>query len=94
MGNLDETLFEYESNGLESPALSAFDLDAAKDDATDLTQGTRAVYTGAGGTIVVNMVGTGTSITFSDLPSGIILPIRISRLLSTGTTATGLVGLY
>lgn len=86
--------YKYEGNGLESPALNAVDLDSAKSDAVDLTESTRAVYTGAGGTMIVNMEGTGTSITFANLPAGVVLPVRVKRVLSTGTTATGLVGLY
>lgn len=86
--------YKFESNRLESPALNAVDLDAAKSDTVDLTEPTRAIFTGAGGTIIVNMVGTGTSITFANVPAGSVIPLRVSRVYATGTTATGLVGLY
>jgi hypothetical protein len=50
-----------------------------------------AIYTGAGGTIVVR-TQDGTSVTFASAAAGTVLPIKTNLVLSTGTTATGLVG--
>ena len=61
-------------------------------DSVDLTYVSRALYIGVAGDIVVNMKDIGTSITFKAVPVG-ILPIRVSRVLSTGTTATNIVSL-
>lgn len=79
--------------GLDSPASNAFDAYALKSDTVDLTTFTRAIYTGSGGNIKVDMVGSGT-VTFVSVPAGAVLPIRISRLYSTGTAATDVIGLY
>jgi hypothetical protein len=50
-----------------------------------------ALYTGAGGTIIVR-TQDGTTVTFASAQAGTILPIKTNLVLSTGTTATGLVG--
>lgn len=62
-------------------------------DSTDLTYATRALYIGVTGDVVVNMVGTGATITYKAVPVG-ILPIRVTRVLSTNTTATNILALW
>jgi hypothetical protein len=52
----------------------------------------RALYIGVTGDVTVDMNGTGTNILFKAVPVG-ILPIKVSRVYSTGTTATNIVGL-
>ena len=66
-------------------------------DTTDISGGryTRAIYVGgSGGTLVVVM--NETDITFTGVPAGSILPIRCTRVKSTGTTvaAGGIVALF
>lgn len=61
-------------------------------DANDLTNVTRALICGADGNIAVNMRGGG-SITFA-AKAGSLYPISVSRVLSTGTTATGIVAFW
>lgn len=51
----------------------------------------RALYIGASGNVSV-VIG-GNTVTFAGVPSG-VLPIRASRVRSTGTTATNIVALY
>jgi hypothetical protein len=63
-------------------------------DNNDLTQFTRFIYVGATGDLTVNMAGSGASILFKAVPVGTVLPIRVSRVLSTGTTASQLVALW
>lgn len=66
-----------------------------KSDTVDISYGqTRGIYVGVGGDISVNMVGTGTAVVFKNAQAGSVLPIRATRVLSTGTTATDLVALY
>ena len=78
--------------GLESPAWTAAEV--TPDDDNDLTRvATRALYIGGDGNISVVMSGGGT-VAFSGLPAGTILPVRVDRVRSTGTTATGIVALY
>lgn len=52
----------------------------------------RAIYVGTGGDIVLVMAD-GTSVTFKNVPTGMILPVTGNLIKSTGTTATNLVGL-
>jgi hypothetical protein len=59
----------------------------------------RALFVGTGGNVAVHMLGNaaspgGTSVTFSNVPSGSILPVSCYRVLSTGTTASNIVALY
>lgn len=66
-------------------------------DTVDITlrQGTfpRGIYVGVGGDIVVVTQGDN-AITFKNVPTGAVLPVRTKRVNSTSTTATNLVALY
>jgi len=58
---------------------------------------TRGVYVGVGGNVVafmINGAGVYAAVTFTNVPSGAILPIRCTRINSTSTTATNMVALY
>lgn len=83
--------FATHSSGLDSPASKAFAV--TPDDNTDLALATRAIYTGAGGSIALILVEDSVAVTFASLPAGMILPVRAARIKSTGTTATGIIGL-
>lgn len=61
-------------------------------DSVDLPVATRAVYIGGAGNLRVETQG-GDIVTFSGLPGGFILPVRVARVFATGTTATNLIGL-
>lgn len=52
--------------------------------------GCRALYIGGTGNVAVTMRGGG-NITYVGLPAGAILPISVSAVLQTGTTATDVV---
>lgn len=62
-------------------------------DAETLAEFTRSIYVGVGGTIAVVMASGG-EVTFVNVQSGSVLPIRVSKVKSTGTTATNMIGLY
>jgi hypothetical protein len=62
-------------------------------DTNDLTYVTRGVYVGGAGTLKVNMQDSGT-VTFTGVPVGTLLPIRATRVYSTGTTATTILALW
>jgi len=51
-----------------------------------------SLYVGVGGDVVVTMVGTG-NFTFSNVASGQLLPIRITHVIHTNTTATNMIAL-
>ena len=55
---------------------------------------TRGVYVGGAGNIKVDMAYSGTAITFTGVLAGSVLPIQVTRIYSTGTTATDMVALY
>jgi hypothetical protein len=61
-------------------------------DSTLFTQET-ALYIGTGGDVAVNMWGTNETVTFSNIPSGTFMPILVDKVLSTGTTASNIIGL-
>lgn len=87
-------VFGTNLSGLESPATRAFDAYAAKSDGTDLSQPTRAIYTGSGGDLKVTLLGDTDPVVFPAVPAGSFLPLRVKRLFSTGTTVTNCIGLY
>lgn len=74
-----------------SPAIHAFAI--TPNNSTDLDYITRSIYVGVGGTIAVVMAG-GEEVTFVGVQSGSVLPVRVSRVKSTGTSATNMIGLY
>jgi hypothetical protein len=51
-----------------------------------------AIYVGGTGNIAVKAAETGNTVTFTAVPTGTILPILVTQVLSTGTTATNLIG--
>ena len=77
--------------GLTSPADNAAAVTPS--DSTDLAFTSRALYVGGAGNIVCTMLGGG-DVTFTAVPAGMILPIRVTRVKSTSTTATSIINLY
>jgi hypothetical protein len=61
-------------------------------DSTLLAETTRGIYVGTGGTIAALML-SGASVTFTSVPSGTTLPVRLTKIMATGTTASGIVAL-
>jgi hypothetical protein len=94
MAATDSTPYKLASgvHTLGEPAINASSI--TPNDSADLAQFTRLVYVGGTGDVTVNMAGSGTTILFKAVPVGTVLPIRVSRVLSTGTTATNLVALW
>lgn len=75
---------------LSDPVGSSFDI--TPDDDTDLPHETRALYVGGAGHVTAIM-RNGVTQLYSNMPVG-WHPIRITRVLDTGTTATLLVGTH
>ena len=59
----------------------------------DLADLPKALYIGTGGTIAIIAADNTTSVSLT-VQDGALLPIRAKRVLVTGTTATGIVGLF
>ena len=83
-------LFEDRSSGLESPAYDG--VVVTPSDATDLPVTSRALFIGSSGDLSVIMAG-GTILQLRNVPVG-ILPIRASRVRSSGTTASDIVAVW
>ena len=77
--------------GRIEPAEHAFSITPSNTDPIDHV--TRGIYVGASGDLKVLMTG-GETVTFVDLAAGVIHPIAVIQVFSTGTDATGIVGLY
>ncbi len=83
--------FQYMGKSLESPADNA--VAVTPSDGADLTNTSRALFIGTSGNITVYMKDQSTAVLFTNVPVG-VLPIRVDRVLSTGTTASGIVALW
>jgi hypothetical protein len=77
--------------GLTSPADNQVAITPS--DSTDLAFVSRAIWVGGAGNIVITPTAGGSSVTYT-VVAGTILPIRASRVLATGTTATQIVNWY
>ena len=63
-------------------------------DSVNLDRETRGIYIGVGGDISVEMHGAGSAVLFVGAVTGSILPIQVTRVNSTNTTATTMIALY
>jgi hypothetical protein len=79
------------ATGTDGPASSAFAV--TKSDVTVFSQPTRSLWVGGAGDVAVRMLD-GTTPIFVAVLAGSLLPIRVDKVLSTGTSATNIVGLY
>lgn len=62
-------------------------------DTVDLSDVTTGLWVGGAGNVVVIMNG-GQTVTFTGVPAGTLLPIRVSRVKATSTTATNMIALW
>ena len=83
--------FANVGSGLDSPATGLITI--VPDDNADLTIMPRALMVGTAGDVAVIMKD-GTLGTLPALQPGVPYPVRVSRVLATDTSATGIVGLY
>lgn len=61
-------------------------------DSAELAHESRGIYVGGEGNLVL-VTGMGETVTFANVPSGSLLPIRARRVLEA-TTATNIVALW
>jgi len=83
--------FESFTSGLTGPIIGGFDVTPT--DGADLATLPRAIMVAGGGDLAV-VLKDGSLLTLPGLAAGVIYPIRAMRVLATGTTATGIKGLY
>lgn len=77
--------------GQTFPAQSAVAITA--NDSAALARTTRGIYVATTGTLKVDMAD-GSTVTFTGLAAGMIHPIAVSKVYLTGTSATGIIGVY
>ncbi len=78
------------SDLMDTAAVTAFTVTPS--DATIFSIQTRALYVGTSGDLAVRM-SDGTLPIFKGVPGGAVLPIAVDKVLTTGTTASNIVGL-
>lgn len=90
---LDTKTFAYSNtDSVTAPASNGYAV--TPNDSADLSVACRAIYIGGAGTVIVDFVNSGSSISLVGTTAGSTIPIRVKRIRSTGTTATNLVCLY
>jgi hypothetical protein len=62
------------------------------DDATELPTEVRGLYIGTGGDLVVQGIGTDTTVTYKNLPDASYVFVQASKVMATGTTASDIIG--
>jgi hypothetical protein len=62
-------------------------------DADALANVPKGLYIGGGGDIACRLVDDAADVTFASIPAGTVLPIRVSHVRATGTSATNIVAL-
>lgn len=82
--------FSGTADSLTAPARNPFAIVPHATD--DLPVCPKAIYVGTGGTVVLRAVDGETDVTFVNVPSGSIVPVRARAVRNTGT-ASDLVGL-
>jgi hypothetical protein len=80
--------FQYEDT-VVSPASRAVPVTPG---ASPLATTSRALWVGGAGNLNVTM-RDGTTVLFSGVPAGTMMPLRVTHVLSTSTTATNIVSL-
>lgn len=78
-------------SGLIDPAEKAFSVTPS--DTADLTQVTRGLYVGVSGNVKVDMV-SGDTLTFVAMAAGVVHPLQVKKVYSTGTDATDIIGVF
>lgn len=82
--------FASHQPGLSSPAEGGFAVTPS--DTLDLARTTRAIYVGTAGALRVTLL-SGEVVALAGAQAGTVYPLRAARVMATGTTAGGIVGL-
>lgn len=86
-----EDTFSELAGGLTSPPKNHFAVTPS--DSTDFGYVVRELYIGVSGDVAV-VDSAGTVVTYKNAPAGLLLSGRFTRVNSTNTTATDIVGRY
>ncbi len=82
--------FANTQSSLSSPASSGFAVTPS--DSAGFSETSRAIYVGSGGNLSVRML-SGEVLTLANVPTGLLLPLRATAVLATGTTASAITAL-
>lgn len=82
---------DLSGQGAGEPAIAAFSISPS--DQSYLPYITRAVFIGSAGNLAV-MMFNGDIVVFTNVVAGSVLPIRVVKVFSTGTTVISLLGMY
>lgn len=77
--------------GLNQPAHDGCEVTSSDKD--DLPNVSRWIYVGSTGDVQVILMG-GQTVLFTAVPAGTLLPIRVTRVMAAGTTASDVVALW
>lgn len=83
--------FKTHAQNLTAPPPNAVPI--APSDTGSLAFITRALYISGTGDVAVRMQG-GQTMTFSNMQGGAQYAMRVDQVLATGTTATGIIGMW
>lgn len=79
------------SQTMRDPATKAATV--TKSDSTVLAK-TRAIWVGGAGNLAVLMAGDSSAVTITGVAAGSLLPISVTKVMSTNTTATNIVAFW
>jgi hypothetical protein len=83
--------FNNSPDSLIAPARHCFPVQP--NDAATLPTLPKALFVGTGGNLVIRAVDSEEDVVFVNVPSGMILDVRVLSVRASGTTASDLVGL-
>lgn len=63
-------------------------------DGTVLAKVTRGLWVGVGGNVAVLCADDTVAVTLANVPSGTLLPLRVTKVMATNTTATTIVAMF
>lgn len=81
--------FSQSDVATQAPASSAFAITPGDEEFAVVTRG---VFVGGAGSVVVQLAGDASTVTFASVPAGAVLPIRAVKV-TAASTATNMVGL-
>lgn len=82
------------ANGSVAEQAPAHDGLAVTKSDTALATTCRAFFVGTGGDVAVKFPGNSTAVTFKNVADGTLMPLAVSHIMSTNTTASDFVALY
>jgi hypothetical protein len=85
------TRYTGRADAISAPAQRGFTITPS--DAVDLAAETRGLWIGASGDLAL-VLASGDEVTIAGAVGGTLLPLRVTRVKATGTSAAQLVGLY